>query len=93
MALSQKKIGLERVFAQSLSDEKLCEFISSLTEDITMGEEYLSALQLKGKSSYKKLDELSEEVYELRQKRTVLIREQNLRHRERLGLPPLEDDD
>lgn len=93
MAYGQRKIAKERAKAEALTNEKIVEQITLLSEEIERGEEYLENLSMKGKSSYQRLDELAEEVYELRQLRSVLYREQNLRQRQAAGLPLEEDED
>ena len=80
MALSQRAIGQLRKEAERLSDEKIVDKINQLSLNIENGKAYIYNLELKGNSSYKKLDSLMEEVYELNQRKSVLIREQNRRN-------------
>lgn len=80
MALGQRAIAQLRREAESLSDKKISEKIAALNINIVNGENYVYNLELKGNSSYKKLDSLMEEVYELNQRKSVLIREQNRRN-------------
>ena len=80
MALSQRAVGQLRKEAERLSDEKIVEKINQLSLNIENGKAYVYRLETNGKSSYKKLEALMEEVYELNQRRSVLVRQQNRRN-------------
>lgn len=80
MALGQRAIGKLRAEAALLTDDKIVDKIKQLSLNIENGKAYIYRLETNGNSSYKKLDALMEEVYELNQRKSVLIREQNRRN-------------
>ena len=70
--LKQRKVSQAKRIALKLSDKSISYWLRFFQEEIASGYEYVYKLNMKGKSSYKKLDELMESIYDMETVNSIL---------------------
>ena len=70
--LKQRKVSQAKRIALKLSDKSISYWLRFFREEIASGYEYVYKLNMKGKSSYKKLDELMESIYDMETVNSIL---------------------